>query len=167
MPQLFFYVDGWILPAAVGSGFWHPESSKCSEGEERAAGCTLTEPATALRHFKHKYIRQDSQIFQKLWQFVCVLHVYMFVNHSLPGVCTHWSILGFLWIRLWWFDSPPPPRHHDVLYAAPTAEEPGPELLRGWGQGKGNWNPRVKNYINPNILSVSAKETKMLCHCFL
>lgn len=48
------------------------------------------------------------------------------------------SVSGFIFLfiesGLWWF-SHLPSWQHDALDAPSTAEEPGPELLWGWGQG--------------------------------
>lgn len=71
-----FYVD-WFLPAAVGSGFCHPETSQCSQGEERAAGCTLTEPALKA----HKNTPLTTQALQKVCEFVCVSDVSLCVAY--------------------------------------------------------------------------------------
>lgn len=45
----------------VGSGCCKPETSRCSEGEVRAAGCALSEPAAAVQQFEN--LKQHILIF--------------------------------------------------------------------------------------------------------
>lgn len=148
LPQLFFiYLNvDCFLPAAEGSGFWHPETSRCSQGEERPAACTLTEPATALKQRYTKSLTAQPDITKGMG--VCMCHLIMCKQVCVCRLCNSAALFtSFLWTRSRWFDSPTSStRHHDVLYAAPPAEEPGPELLWGRGQGKRNWNQEVKKY---------------------